>query len=240
MKMKGYRWSVEVTGGNQIATLLARHFPALATELDAEGRLFIAHPDIEIASTASEARETAEGVLKTLLPPIAVVAPYLPECGLGPTVREHDRDGNVLRQNAFISGHCSIMVMASGIATIGGSNAAPAPPPRTNAERAAALSATNADFCEASLRLYKAGDDIRQLYVVYEYVRDHICGSPKNWQELARRGWATEAELQAFRDTANDVYRHKPKPLQDEMSPASARELIRRLLGHWVNHEMPT
>ena len=236
--MQGYRWSVEVKGGSQLATLLTTHFPALATDLDAEGLLFIAHPDIEQAATPDEAREAAESVLKTLLPSLSVAATYVPPSGLGRYVREHSADGSVSRRSAFVS--LEGVAMACSIMGVNVAGATPVAPPRTKAERAAALAASKTDYREAALCLHRAGDDIRQLYVVYEYVRDSVCGTPQNWMQLVHNGWATEAELVNFRNTANNKHRHKPKAMQDEMSPTAAREFIRNLMGRWVDKEVPT
>lgn len=235
--MQGYRWSVEVRGGNQLAALLAAQFPALATDLDAEGLLFITHPDIEQANTPDEARGAAEEVLKSLLPSLSVAATYVPPSGLGRYVREHSEDGSVSQRSAFVS--IEGVAMACSIMGVNVAGATPVAPPRTIAERAAAFAASNIDYREASLCLHRAGDDMRQLYVVYEYVRDSVCGTPQNWMQLVHDGWATEAELVNFRDTANKMHRHKPEAMQDEMAPSAAREFIRNLMGRWVDREMP-
>lgn len=236
--MRGYRWSVEVQGGAQLKGLLNSHLPALVTELDDQGQLFIAHPDIETAQTYQDVREAAGRVLAAILPALSVATTYVPPAGLGGTVREHGPDGAVARRHHFLTVQdaISVSVALSLGAVVGG---VPVPPPRTQAERATALSAVSSDFRDASLRLHEAGDDVRKLYVVYEYVRDTICGGARNWRRLVSKGWATEADLERFRDTANNLHRHKPSPMPNAMSPAEARELIRRLLGRWVDDQMP-
>lgn len=158
--------------------------------------------------------------------------------GIGRYVREHATDGTVLGKHAFISVGTAVMVLTGGRMQTS-VDGAPISPVRSPAERAKALSDIDPEFRQASAMLADAKDDFRQLYVIYEYVRNSICGNAKNWEMLVAKGWATATELDHFRTTANLLHRHRPSPLEKPMKPGDARELIRRLMGCWVDDKMP-
>lgn len=232
------KWSVEVLGGNHFATLLRVHLPEIRVDVDSEDAVFISNDAIGSAVSSAEARVLAEAELRHIGAALAVAVSFLPTMGVGRYVREHATDGAVLGKHAFISVGTAIMVMIGGRMKTS-ADGEPINPERSPAERAKALSDIDPEFRQASVMLAAAEDDFRKLFVIYECVRDSICGSSKNWELLVAKGWATETELVHFRKTANSLHRHKPLPFENPMTSRDARELIRRLMQCWVDDKMP-
>jgi hypothetical protein len=236
---KAMRWSVGVLGGSHFAQLIRVHLPEIRVDIDSDDSVFISNDAIGSAISAGDARGLAETELRHIGAALAVAVSYLPAMGIGRYVREHGADGKVLSQHTFIAVGTAVLVMAGGRmqTTVDG---VPIGPERSSAERVYALADVDPEFRQASVMLADAKDDFRQLYVIYEYVRNSICGNAQNWKTLVVKGWASEAELVLFRKTANDLHRHKPSPFSSSMKASEARELIRRLMGCWVDTKMPT
>ncbi|MEQ1537487.1 MAG: hypothetical protein ABL928_01050 [Sphingorhabdus sp.] len=232
------RWSVEVLGGNHFAALLRVHLPEIRVDVDSEDSVFISNAAIGSEVSAEEARVRAAAELRHIGAALAVAVSFLPIMGIGRYVKEHATDGAVLGKHAFISVGTAITVMAGGRMKTS-VDGVPINPERSSAERAKSLSDVDPEFRQASVLLAEANYDFRQLYVIFEYVRNAICGNAKNWEILVEKGWATKPELVHFRDTANFLHRHRPLPFENPMKSRDARELIRRLMRCWVDDKMP-
>lgn len=115
-------------------------------------------------------------------------------------------------------------------------------PQRSAAERSLALMAREADFREAWRIANETSPDFRKLYVAYEKIKCRWCSHPDKWRELVACGWATERELESFRETANEIHRHGKPPRQlkwPQMSTGDAADLIMRLLDRWLDAAEP-
>lgn len=108
-------------------------------------------------------------------------------------------------------------------------------PPRTKGVRQMELAAADTNFAAAVRQFEGAGEDLRALYIVYEYVTKRA--------RLKRHLYASRAELTDFKTTANNAehVRHVggDRPVSRMVSGAEARDLMRRLLDGWLDAKNP-
>lgn len=83
--------------------------------------------------------------------------------------------------------------------------------------------------------------DYKDLFLVYEAILSYFDKDKmKAAKKIVAMRWASDAELESFRETAHNYFRHHtPKPQSVPfMEPAIADNLMRRLFSYFVVHCM--
>jgi hypothetical protein len=84
-----------------------------------------------------------------------------------------------------------------------------------------------------------ATKDYKDLYLVYEAILSHFDSDKKRAiATVIRLGWATQAELESYHDTANKMFRHHTNQARKHpyMDPAVADSLMRRMFAYFIVH----
>jgi hypothetical protein len=110
---------------------------------------------------------------------------------------------------------------------------------RSYAMRASALSKTHPDFAKAISIFSQCDDDVRELWITYEFVLKRF-GKPG----LKAARLMTVDEIKSFGETANKLHRHAQKGGEaqldhPEMLPLDMRRVLRTTLRYWVETDAP-
>ena len=77
--------------------------------------------------------------------------------------------------------------------------------------------------------------DFFNLYKILEVISKDLGKGSKGFSLIKKRGWATRKDLNAFKDTANNVHRHwkenRPAP---QMNLEEAVIMSRQIIKRWV------
>ncbi len=226
--MSAQRWRVEVSGKLATASLLPRHLPRFEVVSDAEGQVFLSHPDLEPLTRVQDVRSRALQLVERANAALAVAMIAPPTLVVGKRICEHIGGGEIVFHR---------FALEESFAAPPAREKADEGNGRSLAERSLALANINKSFAAAAARMHAAEDNIPELGEAFELIQAAICGEGADPMALAEKGWATAEELGGFHNVVQA--RRRPQAKTNRLSPSMARALIRRLLVRWVDRDMP-
>lgn len=225
--------------------MLPDFFRALDHKVTVEdGRYLLSSPLLERCEDLGRAREIAVQLIERI-----ITAAKLQDPDFG-SVRSNqveytDADGKIRRHSWAEPKSITIRVRAfPPVLSVDG---VVRPPPPAFPERVLELALRDRSVDTALMYLRLPQQTWGSLYSVYEIIREDLDPNPKNWRKLTMLG-VSEAEVQRFRDTANDREhtgihsRHGQtfgKRIEGgPMSLGEAEKFIRRMLRSWIKKKL--
>jgi hypothetical protein len=224
-------WAFLLRGHPSDLSLVHEMFHGVADmQIEREGSNYrLRSSRFNVPATAEEARSLAEEIIGEMNGAIKAFFPS----------REIILVGNTFgcrRDGSFLYYQENRVAMRSEVSlsmTVNGNPIPPQPPPLEPTQWFN-LAQRDTNVADA-LRQFARSDEWFDIYKVYEIIRDDLGSKKLNSKKLA-----SKTELDLLRQTAN-YYRHARTARPSKpMTHDDARELIRRVLRHWLEEKDAT